>query len=176
MTAPSTVAPVSSYTVPDTMVSLPVAGGAEVVGAGVAVPEAVPFAVVEGVAVGVVAGVEVGVVAGVEVGVVAGAAVGVVAGAEGDGDAVVAVGDGQPVSIARDRDPATLATIDLRENAIAVHSSFLVCGTTASQQDQRCGLVLECGEMWSRLPCYNWAIMLDRLLPTCQRRLVTRLG
>ena len=56
---------------------------------------------------------------------------------------VLAAGDGQPVSIARDKDPATLATIALREKAIAVRSSFLVCGTTASQENQRCPSVLQ---------------------------------
>jgi len=104
-------------------VVLPVGAGAEAeaVGAVVGVPvpgdagAAVPEAVVLGDAVGVVEPVEaegLGLVAApVE--------------ADGVGLVWVPVGAGQPVSIARDRDPATLATIDLRENAIAVLSSFL---------------------------------------------------
>jgi hypothetical protein len=104
--------------------------GFEGTGAGVAVAVAVPEAgaVVEGVVDGVVEPVA-------ELGAVLGDVLGV---------PVVPGAGAQPAAKASEIEPAKAAAIDLRENAIAVLSSFSVCGGRRVHQKTNEGWHFEC--------------------------------
>jgi hypothetical protein len=92
---------------PETVTVLPEAAGAETAGAGVA--EALGDAGAEGDATGEAEAAAEGA-------------------AEGDAEgAWIAAGGLQPVNTANDSEPAMAAAIELRENAIAVLSSFRMC-------------------------------------------------